>query len=146
MYNLLNATMSRQAEALELIHSSHETNLTFQCEKESKKKDCFSKIHPDTKKMITFASAPDAEAAPNVPEDTCKRFINATSQGIAEQDNANGFRRNSVCDGTHLEPIQRQIPLRNQEQPTQFQLFLRPRRKQRRRGGTTKLTTPTPPN
>lgn len=93
MYNLLNATMSRQAEALELIHSSHETNLTFQREKESKKKDRFNKFHPDTKKMITFASAPDAEAAPNVPEDTCERFINATSQGIAEQELCIQFRQ-----------------------------------------------------
>jgi hypothetical protein len=93
MYNLLNAMMSRQAEALELIHSSHETNLTFQREKESKKKDHFNKFHPDTKKMITFASAPDAEAAPNVPEDTCERFINATSQGIAEQELCIQFRQ-----------------------------------------------------
>jgi hypothetical protein len=93
MYNLLNATMSRQAEALELIHSSHETNLTFQREKESKKKDRFNKFHPEIKKMITFPSAPDAEADPNVPEDTCKRFINATSKGIAEQKLCIQFRQ-----------------------------------------------------
>ena len=93
MYNLLNATMSRQAEALELIHTSHETNLNFQRKKESKRKDRFNKFHPDTKKMIMFASAPDAEAAPNVPEDTYERFINATSQGVAEQELCIQFRQ-----------------------------------------------------
>ena len=150
MYNLLNATMSRQAEALELIHTSHETNLNFQRKKETKKKDRFNKFHPDTKKMILFASAPDAEAAPIVPEDTCKRFINATSQGIAEQELGIQFRQMGLGEmayatGLILNLYNGRFLYAIRNNPSNFSCFS-VHEKQRRRGGTAESTTPTPPN
>jgi hypothetical protein len=68
------------------INTAQENTLVFQKEKETKKKDWFSKFHPSAKQLIPFASAPNAEDVPLKIEDNCKRFINATLQGVAEQE------------------------------------------------------------
>jgi hypothetical protein len=77
---------------LEAITATNENTLTFQRDKENKKKDCFDKFHPSTKQMILFASAVDVEDAPTKPEETCERFINASTQGVAEQEFSMQFK------------------------------------------------------
>jgi hypothetical protein len=88
----LGASIARQADALEAITTTNENTLSFQRNKENKKKDRFNKFHPSVKQMILFASSVDVEDIPTVPEDSCKRFINATSQGIAEQELSMQFK------------------------------------------------------
>ncbi len=63
-----------------------DNTLTFQKEKETKKKDRFAKLHPSSKQLILFASAPDAEDVPDEVEDSCERFMNATMHGVSEQE------------------------------------------------------------
>jgi hypothetical protein len=50
-----------------------------------KKKDRFAKFYPSSKQLILFASAPDAEDVPEEIKDSCERFMNATTHGVAEQ-------------------------------------------------------------
>ena len=88
----MGASIARQADALEAITTTNENTLSFQRNKENKKKDRFNKFHPSVKQMILFASSVDVEDIPTVPEDSCKRFINATSQGIAEQELSMQFK------------------------------------------------------
>ncbi len=42
--------------------------------------------------MILFASAVDVEDAPTKPEETCERFINASTQGVAEREFSMQFK------------------------------------------------------
>jgi hypothetical protein len=84
--NLLEASIARQAGAMEQMNTHAENTLTFHKEKETQKKDRFAKLHPSTKQMILFASASDEENVPEELEDTCERFMNATTHGVAEQE------------------------------------------------------------
>ena len=68
------------------MNTAQENTQVFQKEKETKKKDRFSKFHPSAKQLIFFTSAPDADDVPLKIEDACKRFMIATTQGVAEQD------------------------------------------------------------
>ena len=43
-------------------------------------------MHASTKQLILFASADDADDVPTDVPDSCKRFINAESTGLAEQE------------------------------------------------------------
>jgi hypothetical protein len=70
---------------MEKINTAQENILVFQKEKETKKKDRFTKFHPSPKQLILFASAPNAKDVPLKIEDTCKHFMNATTQGVAKQ-------------------------------------------------------------
>ena len=92
VFNFLGTSIARQAEALEAITTTNENTLNFQRDKENKKKDRFNKFHPNVKQMILWASAVDNEDVPTVPEDTCERFMNAISQGIAEQELSMQFK------------------------------------------------------
>jgi hypothetical protein len=85
IFNLLNASISRQADAMELLHTTHTDTLVFHKEKETKKKDWYHKFHPSAKQLILFTSASDIDNVPSEPEDTCERFMNATTQGIVEE-------------------------------------------------------------
>jgi hypothetical protein len=98
IFNLLNASISRQADAMELLHTTHTDTLVFHKEKETKKKDQFHKFHPSAKQLILFASASDINDVPTKPEDTCEHFMNATTQGIAEQELSMQFRAMGLGD------------------------------------------------
>ena len=86
VFNLLEASILRQANAMEKMNSAQESSLMFQREKEMKKKDRFTKFHPFTKQLILFASAPNTNNVPIEMEDTCKCFMNAATQGVAAQE------------------------------------------------------------
>jgi hypothetical protein len=92
IFNLLNAYITCQANAMELLHTKHADTLVFHKEKETKKKDQFHKFHPLAKQLILFASASDINNVPTKPEDTCECFMNATTQGIMEQEVSMQFR------------------------------------------------------
>jgi hypothetical protein len=98
IFNLLNASISCQANAMELLHTTHVDTLVFHKEKETKKKDRFQKFHPSAKQLILFASASDINDVPTKPEDTCEHFMNATTQGIAEQELSMQFRAMGLGD------------------------------------------------
>ncbi len=67
--------------------NTHATNtLIFHKKKENQKKDRFIKFHPSTKQLILFTSASDQDSVPNKLKDTCKRFMNATTHGVAKQE------------------------------------------------------------
>lgn len=82
----LTASISRQSDEAktqnELLTRQFEHNL----DKEEKKKDRFKKLHSSTKQLILFASAEDAEDVPTEVTESCKRFINSETVGIAEQE------------------------------------------------------------
>ncbi len=86
VFNLLEASISQQANAMEKINTTQENTLVFKKEKETKKKDRFSKFHPSAKQLFSFASAPDTKDVPLKIEDSCEHFMNPTSQGVAEQE------------------------------------------------------------
>jgi hypothetical protein len=85
--NLLEVSITRQATAMEAMNTAAADNtLTFQKEKEMKKKDRFAKFHPSSKQLILFASAPDAEDVPDEIEHSCECFMSATMHGVAKQE------------------------------------------------------------
>jgi hypothetical protein len=84
--NLLEVSIARQANTMEAMNTTADNTLTFQKEKEMKKKDHFAKFHPSSKQLILFASAPDAGDVPDEIEDSCERFMNATMHGVAKQE------------------------------------------------------------
>jgi hypothetical protein len=87
---------------MEKINTVQENTLVFQKEKETKKKDRFSKFHPSAKQLILFASAPNAKGMPLKIEDTCERFMNTTTQGVAEQELNMQFKVMGLGDVTTL--------------------------------------------
>ncbi len=86
MLNLLEASIARQVGAMEQMNTHAANTLIFHKEKETQKKDRFVMFHPSTNQLILFASASDKDSVPDKLEDTCKRFMNATTHGIAEQE------------------------------------------------------------
>jgi hypothetical protein len=84
--NLLEASIARQAGAMEQMNTHATNTLIFHKEKETQKKDRFVKFHPSTKQLILFASASNKDSVPNELEDTCEHFMNATTHGVAEQE------------------------------------------------------------
>jgi hypothetical protein len=67
--------------------STHATNsLIFHKEKETQKKDRFVKFHPSTKQLILFTSTCIGDIVPNKLENTCTRFMNATTHGVTEHE------------------------------------------------------------
>jgi hypothetical protein len=98
VFNLLNAFISRQADAMDQLNTAHENTLVSQKEKEMKKKDRFDKFHPSAKQLILFASASDPDIVPTEPEDMRKRFMNATTQGVAEQEGSMQFKTMGLGD------------------------------------------------
>jgi hypothetical protein len=84
MLNLLEASIARQAGAMEKMNTHAAITLVFHKENEIQKKDRFVKFHPSTKQLILFASASDKDSVPDELEDTCKHFMNATTHGVAK--------------------------------------------------------------
>jgi hypothetical protein len=84
--NMLRALISCQADAMERINMNAVKTLTFQKEKETKKKDRFKKIHPLSKQLILFALASNPYDVPDEIEDSCECFINAPTHGVAKQE------------------------------------------------------------
>ncbi len=68
------------------MNTNAKETLLFHRKKETKKKDRFVKFHPSSKQMILFASASDPFVVPIKPKESCQRFINPTTNGIAEQE------------------------------------------------------------
>jgi hypothetical protein len=71
---------------MEQINTNSKKALTFQKEKEIKKKDRFEKFHPSSKQLILFASASNPYGVPNEIIDSCESFINAPTHGVAKQE------------------------------------------------------------
>ena len=82
----LAASISRQSDEAKTQNELLTRQLEHNLDKEDKKKDRFKKLHSSTKQLILFASATDADDVPLEVEDSCKRFINAETVGIAEQE------------------------------------------------------------
>jgi hypothetical protein len=86
VFNLLEVSIARQATMMEAMNTAADNTLTFQKEKETKKKDCFAKFHPSSKQLFLFASTPDAEDVPDEIKNSCERFMNATTHGVTKQE------------------------------------------------------------
>ena len=82
----LAASISRQSDEAKTQNELLTRQLEHNLDKEEKKKDRFKKLHSSTKQLILFASANDADDAPSEVSESCKRFINAETVGIAEQE------------------------------------------------------------
>jgi hypothetical protein len=82
----LAASISRQSDEAKTQNELLTRQLEHTLEKDEKKKDRFKKLHSSTKQLILFASADDADDVPPEVVDSCKRFINAETTGIAEQE------------------------------------------------------------
>ena len=55
-------------------------------ERDDKKKDRLKKLHPSVTQLLLFASAEDAETVPDDVLDSCQQFMNAETEGIADQE------------------------------------------------------------
>ena len=82
----LAASISRQSDEAKTQNELLTRQLEHNLEKDEKKKDRFKKLHSSTKQLILFASAEDADDVPAEVSESCKRFINAETMGIAEQE------------------------------------------------------------
>jgi hypothetical protein len=84
--DILQVSILCQVDVLDRMNMNAKETFIFHREKEMKKKDHFVKFHPSSKQMILFASASDPFSTPIEPKETCKRFINTTTHGVAEQE------------------------------------------------------------
>jgi hypothetical protein len=84
--NLLKASIARQAGAMEQMNTHAANTLIFHKEKETQKKDRFVKLHQSTKQLILFTSTCIGDIVPNKLENTCTRFMNATTHGVTEHE------------------------------------------------------------
>jgi hypothetical protein len=82
----LAASISRQSDEAKAQNELLTRQLEHTLDKEEKKKDRFKKLHSSTKQLILFASAEDAIDVPTEVVESCKRFINSETMGIAEQE------------------------------------------------------------
>ena len=82
----LTASISRQSDEQKAQNEILTRQLEHNIDKEEKKKDRFKKLHSSTKQLILFASAEDATNVPTDVGEDCKRFINAETMGVAEQE------------------------------------------------------------
>ncbi len=82
----LAASISRQSDEAKTQNKLLTRQLEHNLDKEEKKKHRFKKLHSSTKQLILFASADDADNTPWEVADSCKRFINAETTGIAKQE------------------------------------------------------------
>ncbi len=76
----------RQTEEAATHNELFTRQLDYTVERDDKKKDRFKKLHPSVKQLLLFASAEDADTVPDDVLDSCKRFINAETEGIADQE------------------------------------------------------------
>ena len=86
MLQQLTASISRQTDEAKAQNEILNHQLEYNIDKEEKKKDRFKKLHSSTKQLILFASAKDATIVPTEVNEDCKRFINAKTMGVAEQE------------------------------------------------------------
>lgn len=82
----LAASISCQTEEAATHNELLTRQLEHNLEKEDKKKDRFKKLHSSTKQLILFASAADVDDVPQEVGEACKRFFNAETTGVAEQE------------------------------------------------------------
>jgi hypothetical protein len=99
--NLLEASIARQAGAMEQMNTHAANTLIFHKEKETQKKDRFVKFHPSTKQLILFALASDEDSVRDKLKDTCKHFMNATTHGIAKQELSMQLRKQGLGKMTY---------------------------------------------
>ena len=79
-------SISRQSDEAAVANELMTRQLEFNIEKDDKKKDRIKKLHQSVKQLLLFASADDADSVPDEPLESCKRFINAKTDGIANQE------------------------------------------------------------
>jgi hypothetical protein len=109
--------------------NTHAANtLIFHKEKETQKKDRFVKFHPSTKQLILFASASDKESVPKELEDTCERFMNATTHGVAKQElsmqlREQGLGKMAYATGLSLNLYSGRFMYAVQDNPSNFSCF-----------------------
>ena len=79
-------SISRQTEEAEIHNELITRQMDYAMERDDKKKDRLKKLHPSVKQLLIFASAEDAETVPDDALDSCKRFMNAETEGVADQE------------------------------------------------------------
>ena len=79
-------SISRQSDEAAAANELMTRQLEFNMEKDDKKKDRIKKLHTSIKQLILFASADDMDSVPDEPFDSCKRFMNAETDGTADQE------------------------------------------------------------
>ena len=67
-------------------------------EKDAKKKNRLKKLHPSVLKLLLFASAEDANTVPPEVSDTCERFINSETEGLADLELNSQFKSQNLPD------------------------------------------------
>jgi hypothetical protein len=94
----LTASISRQTDEAKAQNEILNRQLEHNIDKEEKKKDRFKKLHSSTKQLILFASAEEATDVPIEANEECKRFINAETVGVAEQELNLQFKKLGLQD------------------------------------------------
>ena len=94
----LTASISRQTDEAKAQNEILNRQLEYNIDKEEKKKDRFKKLHSSTKQLILFASAEEATDVPTEANEDCKRFINAETVGVAEQELNLQFKKLGLQD------------------------------------------------
>ena len=70
--------------------------LDHNIEKDEKKKNRLKKLHPSVLKLILFASAEDPSSVPLNVTDSCKRFINSDTEGLADLELITQFKNRNL--------------------------------------------------
>jgi hypothetical protein len=91
-------SISRQSDEAAAANELMTRQLEFNLEKDDKKKDRIKKLHQAVKQLILFASAEDADSVPDEPLESCKRFLNAETDGIADQELNMQFKNLNLND------------------------------------------------
>lgn len=95
-------SITRQSEEAATHNDLMNRQLHYTMERDDKKKDRIKKLHPSVKHLLLFASAEDADNVPDDILDSCKRFINAESEGNADLELNMQFKNLNLHDAAFL--------------------------------------------
>jgi hypothetical protein len=90
--------ISCQTKEAQAMNSFISRQLEHNIEKEEKKKDRLKKLHPSVMKFLLFASVENANIVPTDINEGCKCFINAESEGLADQELNIQFQTRNLPD------------------------------------------------
>ena len=82
----LSETMSRQTEEAATANRLRREELDRQKEKDDKKRNKISDLHPSTLNMLTMASSSNCDETPDGPSPSCMKFFNSKNAATAGQE------------------------------------------------------------
>jgi hypothetical protein len=90
--------ITRQTEEAQTMNKLIFRQLDHNIEKDEKKKIRLKKLHPSVLKLILFASAEDPSSVPLDVTDSCERFINSDTEGLADLELITQFKNRNLYD------------------------------------------------